>query len=1139
MRLQERYTMKAISLGEKTLVKKADINECLFTKMINELLPAEEKLQHLDNIDWLLKIEGSEDTSTAQKQFKNLVKKNFTYNDKEFKFWLSTPSDMKKNSAIFVRADKWSMIKEYEKIVSNDWLTDSNLLGKEVSINKDINRLALFMSSGYMTSIQPKRVIIPDTLYKTTMNIRTFKEGSIYELEERMETLESTPFDGQGIMSLEVAKRIKKDLELEHEVFFAGFRIFNGACKGLLVAIDFMKYFKELYKAGNTPYLRKNIAGQFKILDAYGDWQTIDNNTLLLPQSTVKWHNNVSSMRELEEKTDKRYSNILNSLFVTKTNKSKSKIEKENKFTSYQLLTQLALTMPEYFKLASPTHDFLASLLAPSKSISGEHEISLINKETVLKYLSVYEDEETGANLGSKISTLLSADYETYSKEDFVRKEIALMIEKTAKNLASGKIYIEGSHFKTLASEPLAFLDFVATRELNGTLGKKEFWCNSDEKVILAGRYPIAMYSEIQKINLVNNDLYKKYCSHWTKELLVFNIKDITAYMMSGADFDTDVAYTTTNKILINSIIPPKNNIPFVPMIEGGTKKVVYSPETRVNESINAFGNLIGSIAITNSIIANQCQDLGIVVNGKNIGRSQLFNKFLNNRNYIDIPQKEKEEFWRWYNSQPSTHHLAVSYPTEVKNEIKERFYSVEHIIARTVEESMKAIDYPKTGKPANLDAIKQVKKEFAKNPYFFYLIPDKDYKKYNLDNMSNSLYPKTGKPANLDAIKQVKKEFAKNPYFFYLIPDKDYKKYNLDNMSNSLLSFYASISEENILKRVSNAQQRVNRNKSYALNNLFNTANMFEVDTNEVNEAYNLIEKAYKEFTACKKEYNKKTKSYKQIYNFITGKQEDGMEYDIVNFYDADERQELRKSAYTKEYNKKTKSYKQIYNFITGKQEDGMEYDIVNFYDADERQELRKSAYTNSEIEAYKVYNNYSSLTVSQAVAKFMSNTNKAGQKFIMTFFFKSIELMINNKYSELEVIEKSVNGKEVLFERYIAKKVKNKNYKKLEVEGSVGNKELANIQRKIDIMNNISYFVFNVFKANEVSIDSYVLVKVENGQVNIYNHNGELLGNVFAGDTNKTVNMYQLDNCTLQLQSSKINNRSYTLIADKVNVA
>ena len=215
------------------------------------------------------------------------------------------------------------------------------------------------------------------------------------------------------------------------------------------------------------------------------------------------------------------------------------------------------------------------------------------------------------------------------------------------------------------------------------------------------------------------------------------------------------------------------------------------------------------------------------------------------------------------------------------------------------------------------------------------------------------------------------------------------------------------------------------------------------------------------------------------------------------------------------------------------------MEYNIVNFYDADERQELRKSAYTNSEIEAYKVYNNYSSLTISQAIAKFMSNTNKAGQKFIITFFFKSIELMINNKYSELEVIEKSVNGKEVLFERYIAKKVKNKNYKKLEVEGSVGNKELANIQRKIDIMNNISYFVFNVFKANEVSIDSYVLVKVENGQVNIYNHNGELLGNVFAGDTNKTVNMYQLDNCTLQLQSSKINNRSYTLIADKVNVA
>lgn len=967
MKQLKTYNFKQVDLSTKEpIINIVTINECVAIETINEILPAGEKLVNKGDIDWLLKIKAKKEL------FISNTGKPFRHKDNNYYFWISTPSDARKETALFVREDILPIIREYENVVSQGWLSEQ-LLNQEVSVNKDILRISLHLSSAYRTNIKPDLLIVPEVEYITNQLVRTLEND---KLIEEFKDITSVAFDGMGIMSLETAKAIQNELEINHKVTFAGMRIGTLACKGLLVSIDFMKYFKELHKEiGDTDFL-KMIDGKIYILDVYGEPQEVTSNTLILPTSCVKWWKNFSSLEDVKARTNSKY-DVVNNLFITKVNKSPLKLDNENKKTSYQLLTQLALTHNEYNELTAPTYDLLSKLLKPAKEGSDIcDQITMENKEVVLQYLNVFGDDEE-VNLSSKIGTLLSADYKKYSKEPFVRKTLANSIEKTVKELGSGKVYVEGAHFKTLASDPLALLRFTATRVLQPTLGAKDFWCNSNEQQILCARFPIAMFSEIQKMNLVENDLYKKYCSHWTKELLVFNIQDITAQLLSGADFDTDTAYCATNKILINSIIPPKNNIPFLPTIAGATKKVPYSLYNREIENYNAFGNLIGKIALLSTSISNVAQDIGVIVNGIHYGKNESYQMFLNGRSSTQVSATEKNEFWNKYNNYQQARFLNNE---EVKNIIANRFYALEPVLAKIVTESMVAIDMPKTSIAPDLDAIKQISKNFS------------------------------------------------YPYFFHLLPDREYNKYSLDNISNSLLSFYGWVTENNLLKWTMNAQTSIKNNKSIALMELSQAVNTLPADQMKVQEIYTILDVAFKEFEKLKKDKDKKVEVVKKERDF------------------------------------------------TGKIVAGATTERVYYLNEDARENIKNHMYKQAEKTACKVYTNYEPIEIAQAVSTFLSTTSYVKQKYILDFYFTTVELYLNNSYETLEIVEKSPEGKVALFDKYVAKRVPNVNHKKLTVDGSVGQKELQQFQKKLVPT---QQFKLGVMKENAVAFDESLLLE------------------------------------------------------------
>lgn len=744
-------------------------------------------IDEVKSIDWLVKVQFNN-----KEEAKKLKDAPLTIEDSRYYFYLSTPADMKNERAIYVREDVIGTIKQYESLVSCGWL--ESLEGEVgVNVNKDVTaRLSLFLSSSYHTSIRLNYLVLPEVEYKTIQSIRTFENGSFITKNDYEHS--SVFADGCGIASPALMRRVSKELELSYEPCFLGVRSIKLALKGLLVSIDFIKYFNDMYK-GNTETFRK-VNGKLEAKDMYGNWIEINDNTIIINESMCKWAKKIS-LEQYEATRPEELADIMDALFITKTSKE---LPADMKRTSYQLLCQLGLNAQDYNEITKETYDLLSGVIAGKK-------------EYVFKFLGAISEqsEEVDAEeceLAERLNYLLQIDFDRFYKLPWIKRTLANMVERSVKELCSGKFYVEGD-FKTIVNAPIGILNFVMNREINDTLETNQFWCNTEVKEVLACRFPIASYSEVGAMEFVEDDLYTKYCNHWSKELCVFNAKDIRAKIISGADYDTDTIFTSSNQILIDSIIAPKDGLHFISTnLETGTKSTeIYNWNTRTTANTAYMGNIIGEVAILNACISNQAQDLGVYVDEKNITYKNYFKD--------DMPgDEQKKEFWSWFGQQQRTMNLPRQIVKEV---IANQFYEVEEAIYKTVEISQIAIDAPKTG-----------------------ILPDLDY------------------------IKTLKKNFKK-PYYFRFLPEKEVNEFTLNRVGESVLESYAKWNEfsndnwKGILARVAYYKNNSSWKNSDIFKELFKVANTFKVEEVVVAEVQRIIEESFNHYDAQRRFRDKK----------------------------------------------------------------------------------------------------------------------------------------------------------------------------------------------------------------------------------------------------------------------------------------
>lgn len=735
-------------------------------------------------LDKIILVELLEDDEEATKQLKQgieLYNINYTY-------FMSTVSYLKKEEehilndgtkisgkgyAIFIRENNKEFIDFYNNCITANKIKDK--INTTLCINKYTARLGLGLSNAIKTNLRPRICIVSECKHIINHEYETIDLATNKIYKPKNKSVEVTQFDGCGVMSMQFADAIRKDLGLDYSVSWCGIRKYGGlGVKGLVTSIDFREYFKINYKCDTEYFKRENDT--FYIKDIYKNWINIDNIDLILNESQVKLWDSFGSLEEqgqaIKEDNIKDYEDLNSCLWIAKYNKDPEKIEKYN-LINYQLLQVLSLTPLELEELSKETEQYYKRVLDLEDVDALKLWYKTFNKNKV-EYDEEGEEIPTATIKVTEMCNCLVAASEELKDSGYLKKRTKQMLKKKIKEMCFGRFYLE-NYYKTATQDPVSYLNWILNRTEKETfivnpnsLKAHEFYCsdveNGGHRVI--SRNPLATYSEVVKANFVRNPYIDKWIGHLNKDMIVFNCLDLTKECCSGEDFDLDMNSVINNEIIYNNVI---EDLPFISASEGNKNKTIYNRENEILETIKSRGNLIGKLANLNQKINNECQEIFTCMYQDSEGklhkeqelRSQLYkmaisetddnnkiNKFIEenlnkyekitediyfrikDNRYYTLEQNRKR-----YENYCKRHNKSID-ESEFINGLKEKMINIftepkrlmihayKHIYKqdsyRCRQYGMMAIDAPKTGIPVTKEMYSDLSKKYSKNSYFY-----------------------------------------------------------------------------------------------------------------------------------------------------------------------------------------------------------------------------------------------------------------------------------------------------------------------------------------------------------------------------------------------------------------------------------
>ena len=665
-------TVRQSNEGEFKLEKVINIGESYFTEFYQ--IYNNVKLKNKDMLEGIIKVKLSEDNMYEQ------LKEGIMYNGQLYRELLTTPAGMKlegeaengfkayKCESFFYNVRLNGIREKLYEVMSADRL--KNLEGKEISINKEVSsRIALATSTiiGSTPLDISKICVVPKSMYEYTNNYAYYDKDRKFQTGEL--TLKHEAFDGQGLMSNELAEQIRIDLKEKHRIDFAVTRYYHAtACKGVLLRFDFKSYFKSM--------------GIYTIKDIYGKERRIDEIEAIMPPSMVKWLGLGDLLESKQYYENSEYKAINERLYITKTNKADDKIKDKIRL-NYQALTNTALSKEDLVEMAREE-------IESYKKLTSFEEID---------YIKLAMGNQTDKDL-----MVLAIDKlgEEALKLKYVRQVIKSTIEKQIKELSAGKILSKGNYCIGCI-DPIAFCNRIIGIETAEELQVGEIvqgGCPQGNRVVY--RSPIAYFAEISQYTLSSRD----YIEEYGRECLFVNCKDDFSVLKSGSDWDGDGFAVIDNPILYNAIIT--TDTPFVNLFDGQMNFLPYNEDNYYQAIVKGSGNLIGKIAMNNTKLCIACSSMSAVSDG-NGGvclYSDLRNAWQKAHNINNKYEKNTEEYYEYEDKIREQFKAFVKqnfvFISELEAEERQRlirklFNNNLHKFGRILEASMISIDTPKT----------------------------------------------------------------------------------------------------------------------------------------------------------------------------------------------------------------------------------------------------------------------------------------------------------------------------------------------------------------------------------------------------------------------------------------------------------
>ena len=760
------------------------------------------KFKNNERVTEFIKINLSNDEEIAKKQWFDGIE----YEGHTYKAWFATVGGMKKEEngicdTIFIREDYQEFVELVEDLISLGKFKDIENLSddakkKEICINKDVlSRLSLITSDLITEIDMPNFIVLPSAYIDHIEDYKTVKPIKYTEINDEGEKVDKVDyelidyhfdtskrdekgdpineiecFDGSGIATPKVFESMGKSLG-RGDIEFSIIRGYGLAIKGLITKFDIIEYLNSTYQ-GDTAY-RRRVNGRFELLDRWGDWRLVTDNTMILNDSMVKLAKYFDSMEEYFERFNKledKYKNLLNKLYITKANKKDSDICGYRR-TNYQLMNALALTPADYNKLVEQDYKMLKKIIRPFdiELSSNSNKEFVINTDYIkLFFKNIVDDdiEENGvdheekllkaidSSIVDKVNELISLD-EDFVKLETVKNSLSRLVEKKIRELASGKVTVKAK-YQYMTCCPVSYMNHAIYRNQgdNG-LAKGQFYsadCN-DGDIRTISRNPLSAYSEVHNVKFVRNDFFDKWLSP-CRELIYFNQKSDMQNLLSSADFDGDGLLQVDNDIIRNAVVTPRDGKNFITLSDGEQRKLPYNNENRFISTYKASGNLIGKIALKAANVNSNCQnipDLYDIINKQFFYWKDLKAEFeTDGKTEEDLDKYIKEKLAN------GEFEYGTRADAELKERMIERFHEYEKEIYIILYNSMKSIDATKTLVFPDKADMEVIDEKYFKKSYFL------KYKENREDVINNeyiytySLLDKFSKKVQNDLLKTI-----------------------------------------------------------------------------------------------------------------------------------------------------------------------------------------------------------------------------------------------------------------------------------------------------------------------------------------------------------------------------------------------
>ena len=571
---QARINSELITINNSQLLRTIfSYKNIIFSqKEIDTLLNIRKKIRKLENNEEnqkkLLKIDEKIEKSLfiddlVNIEFKHkshylaiLKQKGFYINDTRYVPFMASAGMIRKNTAMFINNNIKHPVMD---ILENGRNESVPMVSAKFGAY-----FSLYSSSTLPVSF-PRFVVVPDKITKTIERVDLVTYESVGKDDSVIETdyeIEANAWDGQGLISPELARQWSEELELDY--VFSAAVIRAPFLKGLVAVFDINKFANE-------------VAKSYEIIDIYGNKHDIKNIDLIISESMFKlWF----AYDNTESYIEKCHENKLG-FAIAKVN---GKHDNSHSRTSYQFLQVLNLKETDIAKLCQPTIDWF-------------REISGGSPEKMILYATGETSFEPRDFKKMDIATKAILLNPSLSRDRYIQGRFVKTIEKKKKDSYMGSIlinanyqfmigdpYYQACHIFNIKKKPL----------LNSREHYSEYWLKKGILKVTAIRSPIVHHSEINVLNL-QNTLDTTYWYQHIHSGIIFPANGIgmDCAIHGGADFDGDLICTINNPIMAKGKI---DGLPIMYESRTSEKKIIDSRDDaeQVECQLNGYNSKVG-----------------------------------------------------------------------------------------------------------------------------------------------------------------------------------------------------------------------------------------------------------------------------------------------------------------------------------------------------------------------------------------------------------------------------------------------------------------------------------------------------------------------------------------------------------------